>query len=127
MKPCTQCGRCCTNSDFMGSLMASGDDVKRRRVEERGDILSWVRVLGGKDDPWGDLWLSPRTDNEAQRCPFVRKIRGQERYSCRIYKTRPEVCRQYPVAVDHMQSVRCEMLDPGDTDADVAAFMRRSA
>ena len=126
MKPCTQCGRCCTNSDFMGSLTASGDDVKRWRREGRDDILSWVQVLAGENNPFGDLWISPRTGNEAQRCPFVRKIRGQERYTCTIYETRPETCQQYPMAVDHMKTVRCEMLEPGDTDADVAAFMGRS-
>ena len=112
----------------MGTMTASGDDVKRWRVEGRRDILSYVLVLGGEDNPFGDLWISPRTGNEATRCPFVRKLRGQERYTCTIYETRPEVCRLYPVAVDHMQNVRCEMLEPGDTDADadVAAYMGRS-
>lgn len=126
MKACTQCGRCCTNPGFMGSLSASGADVLRWREEGREDILAWVAQLGEGDDPWGDLWISPRTGEEAHRCPFVRKVRGQEKYNCTIYETRPETCRRYPQAVDHMKTVDCEMLETGDTDADVRRFMRRS-
>jgi len=38
-----------------------------------------------------------------------------------IYDTRPEVCRRYPVAVGHMKSIGCEMLEAGDTDAIIRA------
>lgn len=123
MKPCTQCGRCCTNADFMGRMSASGSDVKRWRREGRADILQYAAIIGSPADPWADLWISPRTGNDAERCPFVRKIRNSDRYRCTIYETRPEACRNYPLAVDHMIFVDCEMLDVGDTDADVAAFM----
>ena len=93
MKPCTQCGKCCTNPDYMGSLMATGEDVKRWVREARGDILQWVAQLGPDSNPYGDLWISPRTDLEATRCPFVRKLGNK--YHCRIYDTRPQVCRDY--------------------------------
>lgn len=125
MKACTQCGRCCTHSGFMGSLQASGSDVKRWRRQGRYDILKWVAILGGPADPWGDLWIDP-DGHERGRCPFVRKIRNQEKYTCTIYDTRPEACREYPLAVSHMLTVNCEMLDPGDTDADVDRFMNRT-
>ena len=118
MIPCTQCGRCCTNENFMGSLAASGEDVRRWRKEGRGDILEWVWIFGDADDPWGDLWINS-AEHEAQRCPFVRKVRGQDKYVCRIYETRPAVCRAYPQNVEHMKAVNCEMLEPGDTDVDI--------
>ena len=92
---CTQCGRCCTNADYMGSLRASGEDVKRWRRQGRDDILAYADIMGGTDDPWADLWISPKTANDVYRCPFVRKIRGSEKYRCRIYDTRPQICRDY--------------------------------
>ena len=117
MKACTQCGRCCTNPKFMGSLMADDEDVLRWEAEGRYDILDWVSVLGPENDPYGDLWISPTTGDDAQSCPFVRRQRDGK-YKCQIYKTRPAVCRAYPIAVDHMKAVDCEMLETGDTDAD---------
>ena len=113
MKSCTQCGKCCTNESFMGTLSASYEDVERWEVEGRDDILAWESAY--------DLWISPRTGYEASRCPFVRKVRGQEKYKCMIYDTRPEVCRQYPTRVDHMAFVGCEMLEVGDTDVVIEA------
>ena len=120
MKPCTQCGRCCTNPGFMGSMQATADDLEMWRTAGRWDVLEWCWVID--DDVGGDLWISPVTGIEASRCPFVRKRRGQDKYDCTIYDVRPEVCRNYPLAIGHMQSIGCEMLEPGDTDEDVARF-----
>ncbi len=37
--PRERCGKCCTNPNYMGSLQASGEDVKRWIREGREDIL----------------------------------------------------------------------------------------
>jgi len=79
----------------MGNLEATGEDVKRWRHEGRHDILRFAEVLGRPDDPWADLWADQVTGAERFRCPFVRKVRGQNRYLCTIYETRPQVCRDY--------------------------------
>jgi len=50
MKPCNQCGKCCTNESFMGTLSATADDVKRWEDEGRNDILAWVSPIGGGFD-----------------------------------------------------------------------------
>lgn len=126
MKPCTQCGRCCTYDRFMLSLQATAEDVQRWIEEGRDDILQYCDMITSPVTG-ADLWISPRTGNEMPRCPFVRKRRNLPIYDCRIYETRPEVCREYPKEVHHMQSVDCEMLEDGDTDADVARFMGREA
>ncbi len=123
MKACTQCGKCCTNKSFMNSLEVSGADVLRWRREQRSDILDWVEVLGSEADPWGDVWISPRTGLDADRCPFVRK-RPDGKYNCTIHDTRPQVCRDYPVHVLHMRSIGCEMLEPDDNNQTIAAAMR---
>ena len=79
----------------MGSLQATGEDVKRWRQEDRRDILRFAFVLGSPDDPWADLWVDSKTEREYRRCPFVRKVPHQNRYLCGIYETRPQVCRDY--------------------------------
>ena len=33
--PCTNCGKCCTNPAFMGTLQATGEDVKRPQARVR--------------------------------------------------------------------------------------------
>ena len=82
-------------------LATSGvdQDVKRWRREGRQDILRFAHVLGSRNDPWADLWIDSQApdhrDPERYRCPFVRKVRGQPRYLCTIYETRPQVCRDY--------------------------------
>lgn len=79
----------------MGTLEATGEGVERWRREGRHDILRFAYVLGRPNDPWADLWIDAQTGEERLRCPFVRKIRGQSRYLCTIYETRPQVCRDY--------------------------------
>ena len=112
MKSCTQCGRCCTNPDFMERLGITEGDKTRWRQQGRHEILAQI------NDEMGWRELGP--------CPFVLMI-GDGRYTCTIYDTRPETCREYPIAVIHMRFVDCEMLELGDTDADVARFMGRAA
>lgn len=121
MKACTQCGRCCTYPQFMMTMQASREDYDRWHNEGRFDILDWCSPISL------DLWINPRSGNEQSRCPFVRKVRNKPIYTCTIYDTRPTVCRNYPSNVSHMKTVDCEMLEPGDTDEDVAAFMESCA
>lgn len=130
MRPCTQCGRCCTNPQFMGGMTATEGDVRLWKREGRDDILAWVEPVGSpsirKMLGWSgaaDLWINPRTGDDAARCPFVRKLRNQNKYTCTIYATRPEVCRQFPSHVSHARFVDCDMVEPGDTNADVERFM----
>jgi Fe-S-cluster containining protein len=93
-RPCTNCGKCCTNASFMGTLQATGDDIKRWRRERRADILKFAVILGPARDPFADLWVTAEGE-EKERCPFVRKVPRQNRYLCQIYETRPQVCRDY--------------------------------
>lgn len=95
----------------MESLGITDEDMDRWRQEGREDILAKVNHQMG--------WLKPGP------CPFALEI-GDDRYTCAIYATRPETCREYPIAVIHMKFVDCEMLEPGDTDADVSRFMGRA-
>jgi len=94
----------------MERLGISDEDMDRWRREGRQDILEQVADERG--------WLT------LARCAFLLDA-GNGVETCTIYHTRPQTCREYPLGIVHMQSVDCEMLEPGDTDADVASFMAR--
>lgn len=95
----------------MERIGISEPDIARWKRQDRPDILAKVSDESG--------WREPGP------CPFVAAL-SKGRYTCKIYETRPETCREYPIAVDHMRFVDCEMLEPGDTDQDVARFMGRA-
>jgi Fe-S-cluster containining protein len=94
----------------MESLGITDEDADRWRQQGRSDILAQV----GQHMSW----------KSQGPCPFAHEL-ADGRYTCAIYDTRPQTCREYPIAVIHMKFVDCEMLEPGDTDADVARFMGR--
>lgn len=95
----------------MERIGISAPDTARWKRQGRLDILAKVSELSG--------WT------EAGPCPFLVAV-SPDRYGCAIYDTRPETCREYPFAVDHMRFVDCEMLEPGDTDQHIASFMGRA-
>ncbi len=106
MKECNQCGKCCTK---YGNGGLSASDIEFDWWEtNRPDIASYID--GGK------LWISPITGKQMLRCPWLRKLPGQEKYICRIYYDRPDDCKQYPVDIDQMLRDGCEMLDARDLD-----------
>jgi hypothetical protein len=72
--PCTNRGKCCTNPGFMGTLQASGDNVKGWRRQRRYDILRFAGVLGPTDDPWADQWV----DDEGLEASAVRLFARSE-------------------------------------------------
>lgn len=104
MKECNQCGKCCTKYGN-GGLSASDIEIDWWETN-RPDIASYI---GG-----GKLWISPITGKQMLRCPWLRKLPGQEKYICRIYYDRPDDCKQYPVDIDQMLRDGCEMLDARD-------------
>lgn len=104
MKDCNQCGKCCIRYGG-GGLSASADEIEWWETH-RPDIASYV-----KD---GEIWFDPDTGEALDRCPWLTKLPGQEKYSCGIYSDRPNDCRYYPVRVEDMIQDECEMLEPKD-------------
>jgi len=110
MRACTHCGKCC--------LKYKGDKWLGSATE--ADMLLWLirapEVLDYLGGNHYDLWVSPETGKELQRCPWLDKLPSQEKYRCRIHDVRPEVCRDYPIDFDQMIDLDCEMLEAGDLD-----------
>ena len=110
MRPCTQCGKCCLKySAGAGLGSATECDVELWELEA-------PEILAYTDFMLHDLWISPVTGEEMNRCPWLRKFPRKEKYKCRIYKYRPEACQGYPVSIDQMIRDGCEMLEQGDLE-----------
>lgn len=104
MKNCNQCGKCCTHYGG-GGLSATADEIDWWETH-RPDIARYVRD--------GEIWISPDSGKLLDRCPWLRKLPGQNKYICRIYFDRPNDCKYYPVNIDQMVRDECEMLEPRD-------------
>lgn len=94
----------------MERIAIGGSDIARWQTQGRSDILAELGEQSG--------WRTPGP------CPFVVML-PNGRSACSIYETRPATCREYPLAINHMRFVDCEMLEAGDTDRHVAEFMAR--
>ncbi len=104
MKACNSCGKCCIKySD--GGLSASDTDINLWE-SVRPDIFRYVRN--------GKIWMEPKSGQQIELCPWLRKEPHHTKYSCAIYYDRPEDCRGYPVLVSDMISDECDMLEPKD-------------
>ncbi len=104
MKDCNQCGKCCTKySD--GGLSASADEIDSWEVF-RPDIYRYVSA--------GNIWIDPVTGRQLVRCPWLKQLPNQQKYTCEIYYDRPDDCKYYPVTIEQMISDECEMLEVQD-------------
>jgi Fe-S-cluster containining protein len=101
---CVQCGHCCL--DLSGAYQTSvpETDIKRWKREQRFDILEWVGPFEGMDE----IWISPRTGEYVNRCPWLRKLPKQNKYICRIHGTKPEHCRNFPKSKRHALDNDCK-------------------
>ena len=79
----------------------------RWTLEERDDILEWVSVINCGTYEVYDFPIHPVIKDEVTRCPFLRKVRNQSIYICRINDTKPEDCQRFPVSVKQAKEIGC--------------------
>lgn len=104
MKDCNQCGRCCQIYGD-GGLSATTEDIEWWH-SHRPDIANYTFK--------GKIWTDPKTGEQLNGCPWLRKAEGQNVYTCDIYFDRPDDCRQYPTTIDDMVKDGCEMIEVSD-------------
>lgn len=97
---CIQCGHCCLNLNDSYCTSAHEEDILRWKEEGRLDILEYVMA--------GDLWVSPRTGRDVDRCPWLRKLPKKNKYICKIHDTKPKHCREYPKSKKHALKTGCK-------------------
>jgi hypothetical protein len=79
---CKQCGHCCLNLYDAFSTSATDLDIKMWEQEGRDDILEWVDPIHiGSNQYVYDIWISPVTHDDVNRCPWLRKLPNQKNIS----------------------------------------------
>jgi Fe-S-cluster containining protein len=107
-----QCGQCCINLLDAFSTSVTEDDIRMWEQEGRDDILEWVDLIHvGGDQYVYDIWINPDTGDDVKRCPWLRKLPNQDRYTCRIHDVKPSHCRKYPKSKKHAKKTGCRGLD----------------
>jgi Fe-S-cluster containining protein len=110
---CKQCGNCCQNLSGAFDTCADEDDIEQWKNEGRDDILEWVLFIPlGPDSYIADLWFNPKTGDEAERCPWLRKLPRKNKYICRIHDVKPKHCREYPKSREHAEETGCKGFMP---------------
>lgn len=106
---CQQCGKCCKKANDLLEGTATINDVAIWIAAKRSDILKWVNpIMTPNSELLGfDIWIGPRTDDDAKRCPWLRKRKGEKLHECKIYDVRPQVCRDFPLNLTHAMEVGC--------------------
>lgn len=105
---CRQCGHCCRDLKEGRKSEAREGDVAAWIAARRWDILEYVRPsFVGRQVFTYDIWINPRTGLPVRRCPFLRKVRGQDRYTCAIQDLKPYICRDYPTTPEHAARTGC--------------------
>ena len=104
MKNCNQCGKCCIKYSN-GGLSASEDEIKHWDVF-RPDIYNYVSNK--------NIWMDPKTGEQLEICPWLKKENNL--YTCDIYFDRPNDCKYFPVTIEQMINIECEMLEERDLD-----------
>lgn len=106
---CIQCGHCCLALFDAYCTTVDIEDIHRWKNEGRCDILRWVvNFEFDGEDAFGDLWINPNTGEEANRCPWLRKLPLKDKYKCRIHDTKPAHCRNYPKTKKHALTTACK-------------------
>ena len=106
MKNCNSCGKCCETAGD-GGLSASREEIDWWETH-RPEIARYVQD--------GKIWVDPKTGAYFARCPWLRHVPAEKKYTCDIYFDRPEDCRHYPVDIAQMVRDDCEMLERRDLD-----------
>jgi Fe-S-cluster containining protein len=110
---CKQCGRCCVDLHDAYQASASDEDIELWTAQGRDDILQWVSFIPvGKDESGKmhyvyDIWISPGTGEDVDRCPWLRRLPKRDMYVCRIHEVKPQVCRDYPISRAHAEETGC--------------------
>lgn len=110
---CKQCGNCCLKFLDAAQGEAAPSDVELWQRSGRNDILAWVYPMTFSDGRVvSDIWISPTTHDDVDRCPWLRKLPGQNKYICRINDVKPGFCKKYPITKKHALEIGCEGFDP---------------
>ena len=94
---CQQCGKCCISYYDVSEITFTDQDYQRFIGSDQPNILEYIESIPiGNGQFIHDGWFTPKTGMEVDRCPWLRKLPNKNKYKCKIYELRPDVCRAYP-------------------------------
>ena len=109
---CKQCGNCCLNLGDAIQFPVLQADVDLWKENLRYDIFAWVSVTElGNGQRFYDAWINPVTHEPVDRCPWLRKLPNQDKYTCGIHGLKPSHCRNYPQSRIHAGKTGCKAYD----------------
>src|SRR5437763_908179 len=100
---CVLCGKCCMAMTFYGGEVN----------DESRDEIHWMELHGFKIDY---VKTDDATDyyfSIPQRCNALQEMRGDDglmRYTCGVYETRPQMCRDYDAFVGNVERIEPQYL-----------------
>ena len=110
---CKRCGNCCINLSGGYQHSADQSDVDMWVDNHRDDILAWVDPIEIGDGNYiYDVWIDPKTNDDVNKCPWLRKLPGKDKYICKIHEVKPRVCREYPKLKGHAKRTGCKGFEP---------------
>ena len=84
---CKRCGNCCINLSDAYQCSVDQSDIDMWEENLRYDILEWVDPIDiGNERVVYDIWINPRTGEDVERCPWLRKIPNKNKSICRIHE-----------------------------------------
>lgn len=99
---CRKCGNCCRSVQ----VPITYSDIKRWKREQRWDILAEVRwMVDEKRNLELPVFIRSAINNV---CPFLSRSNR-----CKIYETRPRVCRDFPVLGREDKVNSCKAVSAG--------------
>lgn len=108
---CRQCGQCCRSLDYHHELTDA--DIQTWKATGRDDILKRVEIINLDDAaPAYRIWVSPKTGQIVETCPFLKKNHTSNSWQCRIHDAKPSICRQYPTSRKHALMTGCLGFQP---------------
>jgi hypothetical protein len=90
---CLECGKCCMAMTF------DGGDVD----DEARDEIRWMELHGLKIDYVEENGKLEYYFTIPQRCNALQDVKtddGRTLYTCSVYETRPQMCRDYDGSID---------------------------
>ena len=105
---CKQCGNCCLTLGDAFQTCVTDEDIHFSKEEGRDDVLECVDPVSIDGGQYiYDIWISPTTGEDVQRCPWLRKLPKKDKYICRIHEVKPQRCREYPRSRKHAKETGC--------------------
>ncbi|UCG12749.1 MAG: hypothetical protein JSU72_20115 [Deltaproteobacteria bacterium] len=94
---------------YLFTLPLSGQDVRLWEEEYRDDMLEWVGPIPLGDGHFAyDIWINPKTGEDVERCPWLRKLPNKNQYICRIHDVKPKHCRECPRSRKYAEKTGCK-------------------